>query len=95
MSRVLITGGPGMLGAAVARRLLAYPAYDARIADARDAPQWMREACETRSPLSRRARQHGLQFTIVRSVCDVRTCPDGVCGGDDRASPASAGPWPS
>jgi len=48
MSRVLITGGAGMLGAAVARRLLADPAYDVRIADERDAPQWMREACEIR-----------------------------------------------
>lgn len=49
MTRVLITGGAGMLGAAVTRRLLADPAYDARIADERDAPQWMREACEIRS----------------------------------------------
>jgi UDP-glucose 4-epimerase len=48
MSRVLITGGAGMLGAAVARRLLADPAYDVRIADEREAPQWMREACEIR-----------------------------------------------
>jgi nucleoside-diphosphate-sugar epimerase len=49
MSRVLITGGAGMIGAAVARRLLADPAYDVRIADERNAPQWMREACEIRS----------------------------------------------
>jgi UDP-glucose 4-epimerase len=49
VSRVLITGGVGMLGAAIARRLLADPAYDVRIADERDAPQWMREACEIRS----------------------------------------------
>jgi UDP-glucose 4-epimerase len=49
MSRVLVTGGAGMLGAAVARQLLADPDYDVRIADERDAPQWMREACEIRS----------------------------------------------
>jgi UDP-glucose 4-epimerase len=49
VSRVLITGGAGMLGATVARRLLADPAYDVRIADERDAAQWMREACEIRS----------------------------------------------
>jgi UDP-glucose 4-epimerase len=49
MSRVLITGGAGMLGAAVTRRLLADPAYDVRISDERDAPRWMREACEIRS----------------------------------------------
>ena len=46
MSRVLITGGTGPLGAAVARRLLADPAFDVRISDVRPAPQWMREGCE-------------------------------------------------
>ena len=49
MSRVLITGGAGMIGAAVARRLLADPAYDVRVADERAAPQWMREGCEIRN----------------------------------------------
>ncbi len=48
MSRVLITGGAGMIGAAVARRLLADPQYDVRVSDARTAPQWMREGCEIR-----------------------------------------------
>ncbi len=48
MSRVLITGGAGMIGAAVARRLLADPQYDVRVSDERDAPQWMREGCEIR-----------------------------------------------
>ncbi len=48
MSRVLITGGAGPLGAAVARRLLADPAYDVRISDRRPAPLWMREGCEVR-----------------------------------------------
>lgn len=46
MSRVLITGGAGVLGGAVARRLLADPAFDVRISDERPAPQWMREGCE-------------------------------------------------
>ncbi|HST33257.1 MAG TPA: NAD(P)-dependent oxidoreductase [Solirubrobacteraceae bacterium] len=46
MSRVLITGGAGPLGAAVARRLLADPAFDVRVSDERPAPQWMREGCE-------------------------------------------------
>lgn len=46
MSRVLITGGAGTLGAAVARLLLADPAYDVRVSDRRPAPQWMREGCE-------------------------------------------------
>jgi UDP-glucose 4-epimerase len=46
VSRVLITGGAGPLGAAVARRLLADPAFDVRISDERPAAQWMREGCE-------------------------------------------------
>ncbi len=46
MSRVLITGGAGLLGGAVAGRLLADPAFDVRISDERPPPQWMREGCE-------------------------------------------------
>jgi UDP-glucose 4-epimerase len=46
VSRVLVTGGAGTIGAAVVRRLLADPAYDVRVSDQRSAPQWMREACE-------------------------------------------------
>ncbi len=46
MSRVLVTGGAGTIGAAVVRRLLADPAYEVRVSDQRVAPQWMREGCE-------------------------------------------------
>jgi UDP-glucose 4-epimerase len=46
VSRVLVTGGAGTIGAAVVRRLLRDPAYDVRVSDQRPAPQWMREACE-------------------------------------------------
>ncbi len=46
MTRVLVIGGAGTLGAAVVRRLLPDPAYDLRVADARPAPQWLREGCE-------------------------------------------------
>ncbi|HTA33796.1 MAG TPA: NAD-dependent epimerase/dehydratase family protein [Solirubrobacteraceae bacterium] len=49
MSRVLVTGGAGMIGAAVVRRLLADPNYEVRVSDERPAPQWMREGCEVRS----------------------------------------------
>jgi nucleoside-diphosphate-sugar epimerase len=46
---VLVTGGAGAIGTAVVRRLLADPAYELRISDARPAPQWMREGCEIHS----------------------------------------------
>ena len=48
MNRVLVTGGAGTIGRAVVRRLLADPAWEVRVADHRDAPDWMREACELR-----------------------------------------------
>jgi UDP-glucose 4-epimerase len=48
VSRVLITGGTGAIGAALARRLLRDPAYEVRISDDRPAAQWMRESCELR-----------------------------------------------
>jgi nucleoside-diphosphate-sugar epimerase len=48
MSRVLLTGGAGAIGAAIARRLLADPRYDVRVFDDRPTPLWMREGCEIR-----------------------------------------------
>jgi nucleoside-diphosphate-sugar epimerase len=45
VSKVLVTGGAGTIGAAVVRRLLADPAYEVRVSDQRVAPQWMREGC--------------------------------------------------
>jgi UDP-glucose 4-epimerase len=46
MSRVLVTGGAGTIGAAVARRLLADPSWEVRVADQRAAPGWIRQSCE-------------------------------------------------
>jgi nucleoside-diphosphate-sugar epimerase len=46
MSRVLVTGGAGTIGAAVVRRLLADPEFEVRVSDQRDVPTWMREGCE-------------------------------------------------
>jgi UDP-glucose 4-epimerase len=46
VSRVLVTGGAGTIGAAVVKRLLRDPQWDVRVSDQREAPQWMREACE-------------------------------------------------
>ena len=45
-SRVLVTGGVGLIGTAVVRRLLADPRWEVRIADQRPAPEWMRQGAE-------------------------------------------------
>jgi UDP-glucose 4-epimerase len=46
VSRVLVTGGVGTIGAAVVRRLLRDPDFEVRVSDQRPAPDWMREGCE-------------------------------------------------
>jgi nucleoside-diphosphate-sugar epimerase len=69
MSRVLVTGGAGTIGAAVVRRLLTDPAYEVRVSDQRMAPQWMREGCEVhtgdlRVPVEARAATRGCSHVI-------------------------------
>jgi UDP-glucose 4-epimerase len=46
VSRVLVSGGAGTIGAAVVRRLVDDPRYEVRVSDQREAAAWMREACE-------------------------------------------------
>jgi UDP-glucose 4-epimerase len=46
VNRVLVTGAAGTIGAAVVRRLARDPNWLVRVSDQRDAPDWMREACE-------------------------------------------------
>jgi UDP-glucose 4-epimerase len=49
LTRVLVTGGAGTIGTAVVRRLAGDGGFEVRICDHRDAPAWMREACEIRT----------------------------------------------
>ena len=46
MTRVLVTGGAGTIGAAVVRRLVRDRDWEVRVSDQRPAPDWMRERCE-------------------------------------------------
>ena len=77
MSRVLVTGGVGTIGSAVVRRLLRESAYEVRVSDQREAPAWMREACDVRTGDLRSAReaaaavdgQHG--YSIGGDVHDI------------------------
>jgi nucleoside-diphosphate-sugar epimerase len=46
VSRVLVTGAAGNIGKGVVRRLIADPAFEVRVSDQRDVPEWMREGCE-------------------------------------------------
>jgi nucleoside-diphosphate-sugar epimerase len=46
MSRVLVTGGAGTIGAAVVRTLLSDANWEVRVADQTEAPRWIRESCE-------------------------------------------------
>jgi nucleoside-diphosphate-sugar epimerase len=69
MSRVLVTGGAGTIGAAVVGRLLTDPAFEVRVSDQRAAPQWMREGCEVhtgdlRDAEQARAAMHGCTHVI-------------------------------
>ena len=64
MSRVLVTGGAGTIGAAVVRRLLADPGYEVRVSDQRQSPQWMREGCEVHVGRPARARARRGEATV-------------------------------
>jgi UDP-glucose 4-epimerase len=69
VTRVLVTGGAGTIGAAVVRRLLRDGDRDVRVSDQRDAPEWIAGSCEVhrgdlRSPDEARAAMSGCTHVI-------------------------------
>ncbi len=64
MTRVLVTGGAGMIGSAVVRRLLRDGAFEVRVSDHRAAPEWMAAACE-------------IHTADLRSLASAREAVDG------------------
>jgi len=82
MSRVLVTGGVGTIGAAVVRRLLADPDYEVRVSDRRSAPQWMREGCEVHTGDLRIPREARAATNGCSQVIHVAAMGGGVASGE-------------
>jgi UDP-glucose 4-epimerase len=69
VSRVLVTGGAGMIGGAIVRALLGDPDFEVRVCDEREAPAWIREGAEVqtsdlRDPEQARAAVAGASHVI-------------------------------
>ena len=46
MTRILVTGGAGMIGSALVRRMLDGGEFEVRVSDQHHAPAWMSDACD-------------------------------------------------
>jgi len=101
MSLVLVTGGAGTIGSAVVRRLLSDGRWDVRVADHREAPEWMRDRCEIRTgdlrePLTAGAAVHGCSHVIhlaaiVGGIANFHKLPFTLFGVNNALTGAVAG----
>jgi len=69
MTRVLVTGGAGMIGSAIVSALLRDPDFEVRVCDQREVPGWIREGAEVqtgdlREPEQARAAVSGATHVI-------------------------------
>ncbi|MGI8803038.1 MAG: NAD-dependent epimerase/dehydratase family protein [Solirubrobacteraceae bacterium] len=78
MSRVLVTGGAGMIGSAIVRRLLGDPDYEVRVSDQRPPPLWMREGCEVHTGDLRSLEQARLAVTGCSHVIHCAAIVGGI-----------------
>jgi UDP-glucose 4-epimerase len=78
VSRVVVTGGAGLIGAAVVRRLLGDPDFEVRVADRRPAPLWMREGCEVHHGDLRDIEQAREAFTGCTHVIHLAAIVGGI-----------------
>jgi UDP-glucose 4-epimerase len=78
VSRVLVTGGAGTIGAAVVRRLLPEPDLEVRVSDQRPAPRWMREVCEVHTGDLRDPAQAGAATSGCTHVIHLAAIVGGI-----------------
>jgi nucleoside-diphosphate-sugar epimerase len=85
-----VTGGTGTIGSAVVRRLLADPDFDVRVADRKQAPQWMREGCEIHAGDLREPEQAAAAMRGCRHVVHLASPAEDPPGADYSLITASA-----
>ncbi len=76
MSRVLVTGGAGHVGAAVIRRLLRDPEFEVRTWDRRPVPTWIREGAAVRTGETRDDREARTAVAGCTHVIHIGATPD-------------------
>jgi nucleoside-diphosphate-sugar epimerase len=78
VARVLVTGGAGTIGTAVVRRLIRDPGFEVRVSDQREAPAWMRQACEVHTGDLRDLREARLAATGCTHVIHLAAIVGGI-----------------